>query len=123
LYKGSISFDTPMLYALGFIGLFTIGGLTGLFVASLAFDLHTHDTYFMVAHFHYIMVGASVMAYIGGIHYWWPKISGRMYSEWWGRVSAGLIFIGFNLTFFPSSCWATWACPAATMSTRMSSRC
>jgi cytochrome c oxidase subunit I len=101
LYKGSISFDTPMLYALGFIGLFAVGGLTGLFVASLAFDIHTHDTYFIVAHFHYIMVGASVMAYIGGIHYWWPKISGRMYSEFWGRVSAGLIFIGFNLTFFP----------------------
>jgi cytochrome c oxidase subunit I len=101
LYKGSISFDTPLLYGLGFIGLFTIGGLTGLFVASLGIDVHVHDTYFVVAHFHYIMVGASVMAYIGGIHYWWPKISGRMYSEWWGRVAAGLIFIGFNLTFFP----------------------
>jgi cytochrome c oxidase subunit 1 len=101
LYKGSISFDTPMLYALGFIGLFTIGGLTGLFVASLAFDVHVHDTYFVVAHFHYIMVGASVMAYIGGIHYWWPKISGRMYPEWWGRISAAVIFFGFNLTFFP----------------------
>ncbi len=101
LYKGSISFDTPMLYALGFIGLFTVGGLTGLFVASLAVDVHVHDTYFVVAHFHYIMVGASVMAYIGGIHYWWPKISGRMYPEWWGRISAALIFFGFNLTFFP----------------------
>lgn len=101
LYKGSISFDTPFLYGLGFIGLFIVGGLTGLFVASLAFDVHVHDTYFVVAHFHYIMVGASVMAYIGGIHYWWPKISGRMYPEWWGRVSAGLIFFGFNLTFFP----------------------
>lgn len=101
LYKGSISFDTPMLYGLGFIGLFTLGGLTGLWVASLGFDVHVHDTYFVVAHFHYIMVGASVMAYIGGIHYWWPKISGRTYPEWWGRVSAGLIFFGFNLTFFP----------------------
>ncbi|NLG72408.1 MAG: cytochrome c oxidase subunit I [Chloroflexi bacterium] len=101
LYKGSISLDTPMLYALGFIGLFVIGGLTGLFVASLALDVHVHDTYFVVAHFHYIMVGASVMAYLGGIHYWWPKISGRTYPEWWGRISAALIFAGFNLTFFP----------------------
>jgi cytochrome c oxidase subunit 1 len=101
LYKGSISFDTPMLYALGFIWLFTIGGLTGLFVASLAIDVHVHDTYFVIAHFHYIMVGASVMAYLGGIHYWWPKLSGRMYPEGWGRAAALLIFFGFNLTFFP----------------------
>jgi len=101
LYKGSISFETPMLYALGFIGLFTVGGLTGLWVAALAMDAHVHDTYFVVAHFHYVMVGAVVMAYIGGVHYWWPKISGRKYPEWWGRVSAALIFFGFNLTFFP----------------------
>lgn len=101
LYKGTISFDTPMLYALGFIWLFTIGGLTGLFVASLAIDVHVHDTYFVIAHFHYIMVGSAVMAYLGGIHYWWPKISGRMYPEGWGKTAAGLIFIGFNLTFFP----------------------
>jgi len=101
LYKGSISLDTPMLYILGFIGLFTIGGLTGLFLASLAVDVHVHDTYFVIAHFHYIMVGGMVMAYIGGIHYWWPKMSGRLYPEWWGRVSALIIFLGFNLTFFP----------------------
>lgn len=101
LYKGRISFDTPMLYAFGFLGLFTIGGLTGLWVASLAFDVHIHDTYFVVAHFHYIMVGAAVMAYLGAIHYWWPKMSGRLYPEWWGRVSAIAIFVGFNLTFFP----------------------
>lgn len=101
LYKGSISLDTPMLYALGFIGLFTVGGLTGLFLASTAVDVHVHDTYFVVAHFHYIMVGAAVMAYLGGIHYWWPKISGRLYPEGWGRFSAILIFAGFNLTFFP----------------------
>jgi cytochrome c oxidase subunit 1 len=101
LYKGSIALDTPMLYALGFIGLFTIGGLTGLFVAALAFDVHVQDTYFVVAHFHYIMVGGMVMGYLGGIHYWWPKITGRMYSEWWGRISALTIFLGFNLTFFP----------------------
>ncbi|HWR54843.1 MAG TPA: cytochrome c oxidase subunit I [Bryobacteraceae bacterium] len=101
MYKGSISFATPMLYAFGFIGLFTIGGLTGLFVASLAVDVHVHDTYFVVAHFHYIMVGGMVMAYLGGIHFWWPKISGRLYPEAWAKLSAGLIFIGFNLTFFP----------------------
>ncbi|MGH7137383.1 MAG: cytochrome c oxidase subunit I, partial [Pirellulales bacterium] len=101
LYKGSISFDTPMLYALGFLGLFTMGGLTGLFVAALAVDVHVHDTYFVIAHFHYIMVGGTVMAYLGGIHFWWPKISGRMYPEAWARFSAILIFVGFNLTFFP----------------------
>ena len=101
LYKGSIQLDTPMLYALGFIGLFTIGGLTGLFVAALALDVHLHDTYFVIAHFHYIMVGGMVMAYMGGIHFWFPKMSGRMYPEWWGRFSAFAIFVGFNLTFFP----------------------
>jgi cytochrome c oxidase subunit 1 len=101
LYKGSIAFQTPMLYAFGFIGLFTIGGLTGLFVASLAVDVHVHDTYFVVAHFHYIMVGGAVMGYLGGIHYWWPKISGRLYPEAWARLSAVVIFLGFNLTFFP----------------------
>jgi cytochrome c oxidase subunit 1 len=101
LYKGSVSLETPMLYALGFIGLFTMGGLTGLFLATLAIDVHVHDTYFIVAHFHYIMVGGAVMGYLGGIHFWWPKMTGRMYPEWWGRLSAGIIFIGFNLTFFP----------------------
>jgi cytochrome c oxidase subunit 1 len=101
MYKGSVRFDTPMLYALGFIGLFTIGGLTGLMLASMGIDVHVHDTYFVVAHFHYIMVGGTVMAYLGGIHFWWPKISGRMYPEIWGKLSALIIFVGFNLTFFP----------------------
>jgi cytochrome c oxidase subunit 1 len=101
LYKGSISYDAPMLYALGFIGLFTMGGLTGLFLATLAVDVHVHDTYFVVAHFHYIMVGGTVMAYLGGIHYWWPKISGRLYPEGWARFAALTVFVGFNLTFFP----------------------
>jgi cytochrome c oxidase subunit 1 len=101
LYKGSISYQTPMLYAFGFIGLFTIGGLTGLFLATLAVDVHVTDTYFVVAHFHYIMVGSTVMAYLGGIHFWWPKITGRMYPEGWARLAALVIFIGFNLTFFP----------------------
>ncbi|WP_247875613.1 cytochrome c oxidase subunit I [Azospirillum sp. TSH100] len=101
LHKGWISFDAPMLYALGFIGLFTIGGLTGLFVANLAFDVHVTDSYFVVAHFHYIMVGGMVSAYFGGLHYWWPKVTGRLYPEWWARIAALLIFFGFNLTFFP----------------------
>jgi cytochrome c oxidase subunit 1 len=101
LYKGSISYDTPMLYAFGFIGLFTIGGLTGTFLATLGFDVHVTDTYFVVAHFHYIMVGGTMMAYLGGLHYWWPKMTGRMYPELWARLSALVIFLGFNLTFFP----------------------
>jgi cytochrome c oxidase subunit 1 len=90
-----------MLYSLGFIGLFTLGGLTGLFLATIAVDVHVHDTYFIIAHFHYIMVGGTVMAYLGGIHFWWPKMTGRMYPEAWARLSAILIFVGFNLTFFP----------------------
>jgi cytochrome c oxidase subunit 1 len=101
LYKGSISYEAPMLYALGFIGLFTMGGLTGLFLASLATDVHLNGTYFIVAHFHYIMVGGAVMGYLGGIHFWWPKISGRKYPDMWARIAAVIIFIGFNLTFFP----------------------
>jgi cytochrome c oxidase subunit 1 len=101
MYKGSVSYATPMLYAWGFIWLFTIGGLTGLFLAALGIDVHVHDTYFIIAHFHYIMVGGMVMAYLGGIHYWWPKISGRMYPEMWGKLAALIIFIGFNLTFAP----------------------
>ncbi len=101
LHKSSLSFDAPMLYAFGFIGLFTIGGLTGLFVAALGVNVHVHDTYFVIAHFHYIMVGGAVMGYLGGIHYWWPKISGRRYPEGWARLAALIVFVGFNLTFFP----------------------
>ena len=101
MYRGSIRFDTPMLYVFGFIGLFTIGGLTGLFLAAIGIDVHVTDTYFIVAHFHYIMVGGTIMAYMGGIHFWWPKITGRMYPEAWAKLSALLVFVGFNLTFFP----------------------
>ena len=101
LYKGSISFQTPMLYALGFIGLFTIGGLTGCSSPASRVDVHVHDTYFVIAHFHYIMVGGMVMAYLGGLHFWWPKITGRMYPELLAKLAAIIIFLGFNLTFFP----------------------
>ena len=101
LHKGFIRFNAPMIYILGFIGLFTMGGLTGLFVASLGADVHLHDTYFVVAHFHYIMVGAMVSALFGGLHYWWPKITGKMYNELLGQIAAVMIFFGFNLTFFP----------------------
>jgi cytochrome c oxidase subunit 1 len=101
LYKGSIAFDAPMLFALGFVCLFTAGGLTGLFLASLGMDMHVHDTYFIIGHFHFIMVGGMVMAYMAGLHFWWPKITGRMYSEWWSRLAALIVFVGFFLTFLP----------------------
>jgi len=101
MYKGAVSWETPMLYAYGFIGLFTIGGLTGLFLATIGVDVHVTDTYFVIAHFHYIMVGGTIMGYLGGLHFWWPKISGRLYNEFLSKLSAGIIFIGFNLTFFP----------------------
>jgi cytochrome c oxidase subunit 1 len=101
LYKGAVSWETPMLYALGFIGLFTIGGLTGVMLATLGIDAHVHDTYFIIAHFHYIMVGGAIMGYLGGLHYWWPKITGRLYPATLSKLSALVIFIGFNVTFFP----------------------
>jgi cytochrome c oxidase subunit 1 len=101
LHQGSVALRTPMLYTLGFIGLFVIGGLTGLFVATMAVDIHLTDTYIVVAHFHYIMVGGMVTAFLGGIHFWFPKATGKLYPEWAGRIAAALIFIGFNLTFFP----------------------
>jgi cytochrome c oxidase subunit 1 len=100
MYKGAIQLAAPMLYALSFLFLFGIGGLTGLFLGALATDVHLHDTYFVVAHFHYVMFGGTVIAFLAGLHYWWPKIFGRMYSEKWARVAALLIFVGFNVTFF-----------------------
>jgi cytochrome c oxidase subunit 1 len=101
MYKGSIWLQTPMLYALGFILLFGIGGLTGLFLGALATDVHFHDTYFVVAHFHYVMMGSVFFAFLAGMHHWWPKIFGKMYNEFWSRVAAVLIFFGFNFTFMP----------------------
>jgi cytochrome c oxidase subunit 1 len=101
IYKGQVWFSAPMLYALGFIGLFTVGGLTGLYLASLAMDVHLNMTYFVVAHFHFVMVGGATLGYLGGLHFWWPKITGRMYPEGWAKLAAGISFLGFNLTFLP----------------------
>ena len=122
MYRGSISYEAPMLYAFGFIGLFTIGGLTGLFLATLALDVHLYRTYFVVAHFHYVMVGGMVMAYLGGLHFWWPKITGRLYPEP-GRGSPRWLFSSASTSpSSRSSSWVIWACLAATMRMRRSSR-
>jgi cytochrome c oxidase subunit 1 len=101
LYKGSITFETPMLYTFGFMGLFTIGGLTGVFLGSSGTDIHLTETYFIVAHFHFVMVGGMLMAFLAGIHFWWPKMTGRMYPEKISQLAAVVTFIGFNFTFFP----------------------
>jgi cytochrome c oxidase subunit 1 len=101
LYKGSIEYNTPMCYALVFLFLFLIGGLTGVFLGTLSVDVHLHNTYFVVAHFHYVMMGGTLIAFIGGVYNWWPKITGKKYSEFWGRIACLLVFLGFNLTFFP----------------------
>jgi cytochrome c oxidase subunit 1 len=101
LFRGSITFETPMLYAFSFLFLFTVGGLTGIFLGALGTDVYLHDTYFVVAHFHYVMMGGTVIAMLGGIHYWWPKIFGRMYSMRLSQIVVGLVFLGFNLTFLP----------------------
>lgn len=101
MYKSQIHLKTPMVYALCFLFLFTIGGLTGMHLGALQTDIHLHDTYFVVAHFHYVMVGGALFAFIGGLHYWWPKITGRMYNEKLGILAAVLSFVGFNLTFMP----------------------
>jgi len=101
MYKGNIDLSTPMLYALGFLGLFVIGGLTGLYLACIGTDVHLTGTYFVVAHFHFVMVGGSVTAFLGGLHFWWPKMFGRMYPEFWGKMAALITFVGFIVTFMP----------------------
>jgi cytochrome c oxidase subunit I len=100
MYGGSIRLTAPMWYALSFLFLFTIGGLTGLFLGALSADVHLHDTYFVVAHFHYVMMGGTIVAFIGGLHHWWPKLTGKMYNETVAKVACFLIFVGFNITFF-----------------------
>jgi cytochrome c oxidase subunit 1 len=101
MYKGAIHLDTPMLYSLAFLWVFSIGGVTGMFLSVMSTDIHLHDTYFVVAHFHYVMMGGAITALMGGIHYWWPKMSGRMYNEVHGRIGAVIVLVGLNLTFFP----------------------
>ena len=111
LYKGSITFETPMLYAFGFMGLFTIGGMTGVFLGSTGTDIHLTETYFIVAHFHFVMVGGMLMAFLSGIHFWWPKWTGRMYPEKLSQLAAIVTFIGFNFTFFPQFILGTLGMP------------
>ncbi len=111
MYKGSIRLTTPMCYALSFILLFGIGGLTGLFLGALATDVHLHDTYFVVAHFHYVMMGGTLIAFLAALHYWWPKMFGRMFNEFWAKVACLVIFVGFNWTFFPQFLLGTRGMP------------
>ena len=111
MYKGRIFLDTPMLYCLAFLWVFTIGGLTGVFLAVMSVDVHLHDTYFVVAHFHYVMMGGAITAFFGGLHYWWPKMFGRMYNEKTGKIGAVLVFVGLNLTFFPQFILGTRGMP------------
>jgi cytochrome c oxidase subunit 1 len=101
MYRGSIVLKTPMLYAMAFLFLFTIGGLTGIMLGALSVNVHLHDTYYVVAHFHYVMMGGTVFAFLGGLHYWWPKITGKMYDEFWAKIACGILFFGFNMTFLP----------------------
>jgi cytochrome c oxidase subunit 1 len=100
-WRGNLHFDTPMLYALGFLFVFTLGGLSGLFVAAVPFDWQAQDSYFVVAHLHYVLFGGAALAMLGGLHYWWPKLTGRMLGEKLGKLGFWLVFLGFNVTFFP----------------------
>ncbi|MBZ0253962.1 MAG: cytochrome c oxidase subunit I [Candidatus Methylomirabilis sp.] len=111
LYKGSIRLTAPMIYALGFLLVFAIGGVTGLFLATMSTDVHLHDTYFVVSHFHYVMVGGALFAFLGGLHHWWPKIWGRMYNQALAQATAVAVIIGFNVTFFPQFVLGTRGMP------------
>jgi cytochrome c oxidase subunit 1 len=111
MYQGTVALNTPMIYALSFIFLFTIGGLTGLFLGALSTDMHLHDTYFVVAHFHYVMMGGTLVAFLGGLFHWWPKMTGKMFHDGAGIVSAAIVFVGFNLTFLPQFVLGTRGMP------------
>ncbi|MFN6162113.1 MAG: cbb3-type cytochrome c oxidase subunit I [Planctomycetota bacterium] len=111
MYQGTVSLNTPMLYALAFIFLFTIGGLTGLPLGALSTDMHLHDTYFVVAHFHYVMMGGTLVAFLGGLFHWWPKMTGKMFNDGVGMISAAIVFVGFNLTFLPQFVLGTRGMP------------
>ncbi len=111
MYQGTVALTTPMLYALAFIFLFTIGGLTGLPLGALSTDRHLHDTYFVVAHFHYVMMGGTLVAFLAGIFHWWPKMIGKMFNEFFGQISALIVFVGFNLTFLPQFVLGTQGMP------------
>src|SRR5438552_4510973 len=101
LWEGKLHFTTPMLFALGFVSMFVIGGLSGIYLGAVPIDIHVSDTYFVVAHIHYVLVGGSLFTIFAGIYYWFPKMTGRMYNERLGKVHFWLIFVGFNLTFLP----------------------
>ncbi|MFN9435546.1 MAG: cbb3-type cytochrome c oxidase subunit I [Planctomycetota bacterium] len=111
MYQGTVSLNTPMLYALAFIFLFTIGGLTGLPLGALSTDMHLHDTYVVVAHFHYVMMGGTLVAFLGGLFHWWPKMTGKMFNDGVGMISAAIVFVGFNLTFLPQFVLGTRGMP------------
>jgi len=100
-WRGNLIFDTPMLFALGFVGVFTMGGLSGIFLAAFPVDWQLTDTYYVVAHFHYVLFGGSMFGIFAGLHYWWPKMFGRMLDERLGKWTFWLLLIGFNVTFFP----------------------
>jgi cytochrome c oxidase subunit 1 len=111
MYRGAISFKTPVAYMCGFFYFLVFGGMTGIALATTSLDIHWHDTYFIIAHFHFIMVGASVMAFLAALHYWFPKMFGRTYHEGWGLVAASLIILGFNATFVPQFLLGNYGMP------------
>jgi cytochrome c oxidase subunit 1 len=111
MFRGAISFRTPFAYICGFLFFLVFGGMTGIALATVSLDVHWHDTYFVVAHFHFIMVGAVIMAFLAGLHYWFPKMFGRTYHEGWGLVSAVLIILGFNATFIPQFLLGNYGMP------------